>query len=273
LGRSIVIHISKPIRVFLRRCLFFSLIIASLSFIFLSKKEESAIFSLKRQLTDVLTPVVEVASLPFVAIANIQNTIGNYFFVHDQNAQLVGENQKLKQQLINSSKIEADNRHLRDLLNVATDTKYQFISARVIGNISGSFIRTILINAGTKDGIATGQAVVNNEGLVGQVVETGIRSSRVLLLTDLNSRIPVSALSSGERAVVSGTNTKHPVLKYVTEDTNITDGELIITSGDGDFFPPGINIGAAFRLNDDFIVKPFVVWHRLQFVKVLSLKE
>ena len=119
-----------------------------------------------------------------------------------------------------------------------------------------------------------GQAVVMNGGLVGRVIETGKSSSRILLLTDINSKIPVISIDSRERSILAGNNTENPKLLYMPKESKIVDGEVIITSGDGDMLPPGLMVGKATKLADgSYEVLPFVSWHNIEYVSILGLKE
>ncbi len=108
-------------------------------------------------------------------------------------------------------------------------------------------------------------------GLVGRIGSAGQHSARVLLLTDLNSRIPVVIESSRERAVLTGDNTGHPRLEFLAVDARITVGDRIVTSGQGGLFPPGLDIGVVSVVGEErSLVQPYVNWDRLELVTVLD---
>ena len=116
-----------------------------------------------------------------------------------------------------------------------------------------------------------GQAVINNEGLTGRVVSAGQHSARILLLTDLNSRIPVIMESSREKAVLAGDNTPHPRLKFLAVDARVNVGDRIVTSGQGGVFPPGLPVGVVSLVSEErALVQPYVNWDRLEHVTVLD---
>lgn len=128
-----------------------------------------------------------------------------------------------------------------------------------------------MINAGLRDGVNNGQIVTNDLGVVGRIFETGEKSSRILLLTDLNSRVPVVSAESRELSIVAGNNS--PLLKmlYVPDGSKMKIGEEIYTSGDGEYFPQGLLIGYIYSINDKSImVKPAVDWSRMEVVSIVN---
>src|SRR3546814_10996914 len=99
-----------------------------------------------------------------------------------------------------------------------------------------------MINLGAANGIEDGQAVLGRRGLLGRIVQTGERSARILLITDLNARIPVLVESSRHRAILGGDNTEQPELLYLPRDSKVAVGNRIITSGPGGMFPAGLPV-------------------------------
>jgi rod shape-determining protein MreC len=157
------------------------------------------------------------------------------------------------------------------LLNLAPEPMVSFVSAKVIANSGGSFIRSVLVNAGRADNVARGQAAITGEGLVGRIAEVGERASRVLLITDLNSRIPVTIEGSRERAVLAGDNSEQPRLIYLPARPPVKVGDRIVTSGHGGVFPPGLPVGVIASTADGVArVEPFVELSRLDFVRVVD---
>lgn len=271
---AFIIYISRPVRIFLRRFSLLALIVLSFLLIMTNKDEGSYSYRVKMAITDFVTPVVEIVTIPIDAFVRFNTSVGDYFFVYEKNAALSEENEKLKRHLSYVSQVMSENYKLYELLNFIEDSGYDYVSARVVGDASGPFVRSVLINAGSKDGIKKGQAVINEEGLVGRVIEVGKRSSRVLLITDINSRIPVVTNVSREHSILAGNNNEYPGLKYLANDTKVLEGEYVVTSGDGDIFPPGLKVGATFKASSGgFSVKPHVGLNRLEFVSVLYYKD
>ena len=117
------------------------------------------------------------------------------------------------------------------------------MTARVIANSGGGYVRAVMVNAGTEQGLSRGQAAITGAGLVGRLTEVGNRAARVLLLTDLNSRIPVVVEGSHVNAMLAGDNSERPRLIYASEPEALKIGDRIVTSGEGGIFPPGLPVG------------------------------
>ena len=157
------------------------------------------------------------------------------------------------------------------MLNFVPPPRASFVSARVIADGSGPFSRSVLLNVGTRNGIAKGQAVVNDLGLIGRVTEVGQRSARVLLLSDFNSRVPILFETTRERAILAGDNSATMRLDFVSPTAKVTPGERIVTSGHGGLLPAGLPVGAIVGGKDGAPrIQPFVDWSRLEYVRVVD---
>ena len=140
-----------------------------------------------------------------------------------------------------------------------------------MGESGGAFVRSILINAGSRDGLTKGQAVVTGYGLAGRILSVGLRSARALLITDINSRVSVVLRSSRDRAILTGDNSRLPRLKFLPSNTSVNSGQIVVTSGQGGVFPTGLPVGQISTSNDGIIrVKPFVEFEKLEFVRVIN---
>jgi rod shape-determining protein MreC len=157
------------------------------------------------------------------------------------------------------------------MLNFVPERGASFAAARVIGDSGGVFVRSVLINGGMVDGIQKGDAVVNGDGLIGRVAESGRRSGRVLLLSDLNSRIPVVGEKSRVRAILAGDNSPLPRLDFLPPNPGLNVGDRIVTSGHGGVFPAGLPIGRITSIGDsDIRVEPFADFYRLEYVRIIT---
>ncbi len=165
----------------------------------------------------------------------------------------------------------AENARLRELLHLAPDPAISFVSTRVIANSGGSFVRSVLVDAGRSEGLARGQAAMTGSGLVGRVTEVGEHAARVLLLTDLNSRVPVAFDGSRERAVLAGDNSNRPRLVYLPEVSAVKIGDRIVSSGNGGIFPPGLPIGVVAAIEDGIVrVEPYAELSRLDYLRIVN---
>lgn len=246
------------------------LLAAALSLLVLGKTHTDAVSRLRMTAIDVIAPVLDVMSRPVEAARNVVTRVQDAWYLIEENEKLrVQQTHLLHWQTI-ARRLEQENAHLRAQLNLVSDLRPHFVSARVIGDSGGSFVQTRLINAGESDGVVKGQAAVNGVGLAGRVVETGRHSARLLLLTDLNSRVPVVVQSSRFRAVLAGDNSVRPKLIFLPNNAKVSPGERIVTSGHGGVFPPGIPVGMVASVSEGEVrVQPFADWDRLEYVSVL----
>ncbi len=193
----------------------------------------------------------------------------------DARSKAYEENERLKAELARLSDVEARANamaiklsRLSNILNVdpATDIPDQKIAARAVSEINGPFVRSSLINVGAKKGVSKGDAVMTVDGLYGHVIRVGSKSSRVLKLEDLNSRVAVMSKRSQSRAILIGKNSRIPALSYVIDAADWAEGDVVITSGDDGVLPLGLPVGTVrvtadgTFLVDLFIHKNFVDW-------------
>ena len=204
-----------------------------------------AFAGLRAGFTDIAAPVLELAARPIRGIKGI----GPYFRYQGE---LAEENERMRQQLIEARYWEDLAYRQRDrievyeaALNVETPANLDRIGAWTVADPAGPFVHARLIGRGRDAGIEDGYPVINLYGLVGRIYETGVRSARILLLTDLNSRIPVMADRSNARAILIGDNSPFPRLDYVGRQPDIQEGDRIVSSGDDGILPRGLPIGEA----------------------------
>ena len=235
------------------------------------KMEPAAFERARAQVTDAIAPILDAVSRPLDYIHDVVGEGKSLLALREENARLrIAQDHLLQWQAI-ARKLETENRALRDLLNFVPAVGTETVSGRVIGDSGGAFARTMILSAGSREGIRKGQAVITGAGLIGRVQEVGLRSSRLLLLADLNSRVPVVIESSRVRGVVAGTNGETLRLVYLPPDVVVAPGDRIVTSGHGGALPPGIPVGIVAAVGEAGIeVEPFVDPARLEFVQVLD---
>jgi len=268
-GRALLLAL--PLKTAVQRFAFVLLVGAALSIMILSGAEPRLVENLRGTVSDAAAPILEFFSHPTASFASLVENADAVMNVHEANAQLEKENAALLKWQATAERIVRENDELRRLLNVVPDPKANFATARVISDSGGPFVRTVLINAGESNQVRKGQAVIASEGLIGRVVSAGQYSARVLLLTDLNSRVPVIVESSRERAVLAGDNTAYPQLEFLGVDARVVVGDRIVTSGKGGIFPPGLDVGVVSVVEEErALVQPYVNWDRLELVTVLD---
>ncbi|HEV2302330.1 MAG TPA: rod shape-determining protein MreC, partial [Stellaceae bacterium] len=212
--------------------------------IVLGKADRTKFESLRVSAADAAAPVLGAVSRPIASLSQLAAEAEDWVSVYRENARLAEENARLLQWQAAALGLAAENQRLRGLLRLVPSGAVSYVTARVIANSGGAFVRSLLIDAGSRDDVARGQAVETGAGLVGRITETGERSARVLLITDLNSSVPVFIEGRREaRAILSGDNTDRPYLRFYPAKADIRIGDRIVTSGMGGLFPPRLPVG------------------------------
>ena len=243
----------------------------AIGFMVMSRIDHPAVSTVRTQTVDVLAPVIEVVSRPMAAIDAGIARIDNFVDIYDENSRLRDENERLLHWQATARQLAAENDEFRDMLSTVAEPRDAFVTALIIGMSSATFVRTALINAGSIDGVDVGQAVVTSHGILGRIVEVGNRSARILLLSDLNSRIPVALESSRDPAILAGDNSDVLSLIFVADGADIAVGERLVTSGEGGMLPPGLPVGVVTAIEDGaWQVTPFVDPARVEHVRVLD---
>jgi rod shape-determining protein MreC len=235
-------------------------------------RAETYVFDRARQVvTDLAAPLLEVASRPVAATRRLIERTDEYAYVFDENERLRAENARLLAWKEEALKLQAKASRYEALLNVQVDPSIDYVSGRVVSDSGGPFIDTVLVNVGREQDVRSGLAVIDSDGLVGRVVATGPQASRVLLLTDLNSRIPVVVEPAQYKAILAGDNTEWPTLEYLATQSAVSAGDRVVTSGDGGLIPAGLPVGLVIQTSDgDLRVQTFSDRGRLDFVRVLQ---
>src|SRR5690554_3596906 len=235
-------------------------------------RAETYVFDRARQVvTDLAAPLLEVASRPVAATRRLIERTDEYAYVFDENERLRAENARLLAWKEEALKLQAKVARYEALLNVQVDPSIEYVSGRVVSDSGGPFIDTVLVNVGREQGVRSGLAVIDSDGLVGRIVATGPKASRVLLLTDLNSRIPVVVEPAQYKAILAGDNTEWPTLEYLATQSAVSAGDRVVTSGDGGLIPAGLPVGLVIQTSDgDLRVQTFSDRGRLDFVRVLQ---
>ena len=219
-------------------------------------------------INDVVYRVTFLASTPTRFFPNLSNDLSKFFNVKEENERLKIEIEKYKSLELNVEFLSDENKNLQKILETEYFNKNlsNIILAKVLVDKNSPFLKSIIINKGTRTGILKGMPVTKDNYLIGRVVETNYLSSRVLLLNDLNSRIPVT-LDKGAQAILSGSGSNNPVLEYLPEDYKIEEDVNVFASGKDGIFTPGTPIG---KTNEDGEVELFVDPNQLSFVTVNS---
>jgi len=215
----------------------------ALVLLLLSHAQNATLESFRTHTVDTLAPVLDVLARPMTAAQSVGSAFHEIMSLHNDNKRLRAENARLIEWQNTVVVLEKENRELRALLKFKTEPHFSYVSARVIADTGGPYDRGLIVTAGKEDGVRKGMAAMTGEGLVGRVVEVGDWSSRVMLISDLNSRVPVALAETGDRAILAGDNSPQPKLMFLARDAVVTDGAHVLTSGHGGIFPPNLPVG------------------------------
>jgi rod shape-determining protein MreC len=231
---------------------------------------EIFLFERARQVaTDMSAPLLELAARPVGAITQAIERTDEYLYVFEENRRLREENERLRAWRNAALSMEGKLARLEALLDVQLDPAIRYVTARVLADTGGPFVHTLMLNIGESGGIEPGHAVITNEGLIGRVVGVGRLASRVLLLTDLNSRVPVFVEPGHHRAILAGDNTPFARLEFLPGEAELRAGDRVITSGHGGLIPPGLYVGLVTEINGQLRVGPATQNAIPDFVRVL----
>lgn len=268
-----MLRVAAPLKSFVQRAAYLALVVAAFGLMLIGKTDTIMVDRLRVEVTDAVAPVLEALSRPIATVSQGIQNFRELAVLRSENQRLREENTYLLQWQMTARKLNTENVSLRAMLGFVPDPGASFITARVIGDTGGAFAHTFILNAGSRHGVAKGQAVISDDGLVGRVVEVGKRSSRVLLVTDLNSRIPVLVEPGRARAILAGNNSDRPRLIHLAPGARISPSDRVVTSGHGGAFPPGLPIGIVASVSDGGIsVQPVLDRFRLEFVRAVDFK-
>ena len=247
--------------------LFFSILL-----IVLSKFNFTAINYLKLGINEVVFRTSFIVSLPEKYISYSFYTIEEHIDLYKDYNLKKEELKKLKSEKYNVNFLEAENKRLKKVLEDISSSSEEII-AKVIIDKQSPFLRSIIINKGSKNEIKKGMAVLSDSYLVGKVVEVNFMTSRVLLLSDLNSKIPVTIEPGGIQSILSGNGVNDGVIQYTKDKMPINGEGVIYTSGTGGLLKSGIPIGKIKHNENKNNVDFFVDFSQLRFVRILSYSE
>ncbi len=193
----------------------------------------------------VLAPVSGVLAAPVRWVNDGAASVGDYFFAVSQNRKLKKQVAELQQVAVDDVALKSLNRRYEELLKLRTDPPIPMVTGRVVSDTRGPFSNARLIDVGSDAGVKIGNPAMSEQGVVGRVVGVSRNASRLLLLTDPESRTPVLIDRSNARAVLTGDGGPNPRLEYLRGRDVVHNGDRVLTSGDGGLYPRGLPVGVA----------------------------
>ena len=246
----------------------FALIVFSIILIYVETIEAKPLDYLRSFIKDTIYRGSVVVSFPSKGFKSVFSTVENHLNLYNKNIKLKEENAQLKEQIYDPNFLIFENKQLRQLLDEQVTSSANFVSARVILDKQSPYLNSFIINSGSNKEIKNGMAVLDGKNFVGRIVDVNFFSSRVLLVTDLNSKIPVSIEPSGHQAILSGRGTKEPTLEYLPKNHKVQSGNKVYTSGKEGIFSPGIPIGEVRMSNEKNSVSLFSDISQIVFINI-----
>ena len=216
--------------------------------VLLGKAQGTLFDKMRAHATDTMAPVLEKVRVPVAGFGRWMGSITEIFSVYQENLRLKDENARLRQWRNVAIVLQGRVGRYQALLHAVPDPQMNRVLARVIGRANRPFLQTMILDAGRNNHVLPGQAVMDARGMIGGIYLTGNRTSWVILLTDLNSRIPVTVASSSGKvgniqAMMTGDNRAQPSLELVSRTVTLHAGDQVTSSGDGGLLPAGLPIG------------------------------
>ena len=247
-----------------------SLIFLSILVIILGNLNLKVIQIIKSGINEVAYRSSFFVSIPENKIKKLNIEIKEHMNLYENYKKKDLELKTLKENKLINDYLILENKKLRILIEESINSEEVF--AKVLIDKESPYLKSIVLNKGTKDKIKMGMAILDGVYLVGQIIEVNFTNSRALLLSDLNSKIPVLLEPHGIQAVASGTGKKHGVIEHTKEeyknDINISE-KIVYTSGLGGLFKPGIPVGKISKDSDNKI-NFFSDFTQLDYVKITS---
>lgn len=229
---------------------------------------------LRAQIIDQVIPPMDWALVPVTKFVGMVENFQSYQRIYEQNQELRRELRDMQAWKEAAVQLEQQNAKLRALNTVQVDPKLTMVSGVVLADSGSPFRQSVLLNVGARDGIIDGWATIDGLGLAGRISGVGENTSRVILLTDSNSRLPVTIQPSGQRAILSGDNSARPPLEFIESPELVRPGDRVVSSGDGGVFPPDLLIGQVAMGTDRRLRVVLVAdYEQLDYLRVLRTHE
>ena len=241
--------------------------------ILVGKADLTAVRYMQGGVVEVIAPFYSIVTVPVNSIESLFEGLQTVASLRTKANRLELENARLKKLQRIAESLEVENRQLRTVLGAVIPQEWDAITARVIAVPGGNFTHSMIVEHGANKVIARGSAVVTAEGLVGYIISSGKYFSRILLLSDVNSRIPVILSDSSWPGLAVGKNGLILELDFLPAESEPSLNETVVTSGHGGLLPAGIPVGRVSSITKkQVLVTPSVELRKLSFVTILSRK-
>ncbi|MEM6489331.1 MAG: rod shape-determining protein MreC [Pseudomonadota bacterium] len=256
----------------IRQVLLGIVVVVSLVFMGLWRADNPRLTQLRTALIDAVSPGFDWAAEPVAFVTSMLRDFQGFIDVYAQNRELRREIEGLRALREKARALEEQNAQLAALMNVSLAPPLRFVTGDVIADSGGPFSESALVNVGLRDGVQDGAAAVDGNGLVGRAVGVGARATRLMLVTDFSSKVPVVIRPSGARAILAGDATSAPRLDFIDDPESVQPGDVVETSGEGGVFPPRLPVGRVIQSGGTLRAALAADFARLEFVRLLSYR-
>ena len=250
------------------------LIFFSVGLLILSKINLPFTNYLKITLNEIVYRTSFIVSVPEKKILDLSNKIQDHYNVYNDYVLVKEKIKTLESKKYETQFLEVENKRLKKTINEYIFKSDELV-AKVLIDKNSPFLKSVIVNKGSKDKVKLGMAVLDGSYLVGKIVEVNYSTSRALLVSDLNSKIPVGIEPGNIQSILSGTGKQHGKIEYLETDILIKDKSIIYTSGSGGLFKSGIPVGIYHKETEEEyeVVHFFSKLSQLTFVKLVSFEE
>ena len=250
------------------------LIFFSVGLLILSKINLPFTNYLKITLNEIVYRTSFIVSVPEKKILDLSNKIQDHYNVYNDYVLVKEKIKTLESKKYETQFLEVENKRLKKTINEYIFKSDELV-AKVLIDKNSPFLKSVIVNKGSKDKVKLGMAVLDGSYLVGKIVEVNYSTSRALLVSDLNSKIPVGIEPGNIQSILSGTGKQNGKIEYLETDILIKDKSIVYTSGSGGLFKSGIPVGIYhIETEEDYeVVHFFSKLSQLTFVKLVSFEE
>lgn len=267
--KSLFIHLSQ-IRLLAKKFAIVLLFLSAFVLMLINKTDTVIIDKTSSVATDIVSPIMDVLVIPAKTLANVYDYFKELQKIRDDNRSLREENRQLLQLRDRARALDIGNRLLAGLLNYTPPPESTFVTARVIAEEGDAFSHSLIAYTGNFP-VKKGQVAVSDKGVVGRVDKVGNMYSKILLVTDINSKIPVMVERTRVRGILSGDNSPLPRMVFIPLSAELTVGDRVVTSGVAGVFPPGLPVGKISSIEKNSVkIKPFTNLERLEYIKIID---
>ena len=249
------------------------LIFFSLGLLIISKVNLPFNNYIKITLNEIVYRTSFIISVPEKKIQDFSTKLNNHYNVYKDYLLIKERLKVLESQKYETKFLEEENKRLKKIINEYIFNSDELV-AKVLIDKNSPFLKSIIVNKGSKDNVKLGMAVLDQNYLVGKIVEVNYSTSRALLVSDLNSKIPVGIEPGNIQSILSGTGKQNGKIEYLESEVTIKNESIVYTSGSGGLFKPGIPIGIySNKISEEQTVTFFSKLSQLTFVKLVSFQE